>query len=56
MKSRQAKVGAAPGTMVHVGEQMAEKTSLRVVTYTAAEVRTGSPAFWNCTFPETASA
>ncbi len=43
MKSRQAKVGAAPGTMVHVGEQMADKTSLRVVTYNATEVRTWPP-------------
>ncbi|SMP38694.1 magnesium transporter [Desulfonatronum zhilinae] len=43
MKSRQAKVGAAPGTMVHVGERMADKTSLRVVTYNAAEVRTWPP-------------
>ena len=43
MKSRQAKVGAAPGTMEQVGERMADKTSLRVVTYNAAEVRTWPP-------------
>lgn len=40
MKSRKAKVGAAPGTLVHVGERMADKTSLRVVTYNPVEVRT----------------
>lgn len=43
IKSRQAKVGAPPGAMVHVGERMADKTSLRVMTYNAAEVKAWPP-------------
>lgn len=33
IKSRKAKIGSAPGALVHVGEQVADKTSLRIMNY-----------------------
>ncbi|MBD3293508.1 MAG: magnesium and cobalt transport protein CorA, partial [Armatimonadia bacterium] len=33
MKRRSEKVGAPPGTLVHVGERRAERTQMRVICY-----------------------
>ncbi|SDB09000.1 magnesium transporter [Desulfonatronum thiosulfatophilum] len=42
IKSRHAKVGAAPGTLVHVGEQRTDMTTVRVMAYDAAEVKSSA--------------
>lgn len=43
IKSRLAKIGAAPGALVHVGEQRGDKTSLRIMTYDGASLNESSP-------------
>ncbi len=44
IKSRKDKIGSSPGVLVHVGEQKAEKTSLRVTAYDARTLAESQPS------------